>query len=103
MASSVVYASIFAAVLASLPGLETQLICLDTSVIDLTDQLSDPVEVMFGVQVGGGTDIDRALAYCEQHIEHPTKTHLVLISDLYEGRRRRIDALARCGPQAERC
>jgi len=85
MASSVVYASIFAAVLASLPGLATQLICFDTAVVDLTEQLKDPVDVLFGVQLGGGTDIDAALAYCEQHIEHPAKTHLILISDLYEG------------------
>jgi hypothetical protein len=85
MASSVVFASIFAAVLASLPGLSTQLVCFDTSIVDLTEQLSDPVEVLFGVQLGGGTDINSALAYCEQHIEHPAKTHLILISDLYEG------------------
>lgn len=85
MATSVVYASIFAAVLASLPGLSTQLICFDTAIVDLTEQLSDPVEVLFGVQLGGGTDINAALAYCEQHIEHPAKTHLILISDLYEG------------------
>jgi Mg-chelatase subunit ChlD len=85
MATSVVYASIFATVLASLPGLSTQLICFDTAIVDLTEQLSDPVEVLFGVQLGGGTDINAALAYCEQHIEHPAKTHLILISDLYEG------------------
>jgi Mg-chelatase subunit ChlD len=85
MASSVVYASIFAAVLASLPGLATQLICFDTAVVDLTEQLKDPVDVLFGIQLGGGTDINAALAYCEQHIEHPAKTHLILISDLYEG------------------
>ena len=85
MASSVVYASIFAAVLASLPGLSTQLICFDTAIVDLTEQLSDPVEVLFGVQLGGGTDINSALGYCEQHIDHPAKTHLILISDLYEG------------------
>jgi len=85
MASSVVYASIFAAVLASLPGLATQLICFDTAVVDLTEELKDPVEVLFGVQLGGGTDINAALGYCEQHIEHPAKTHLILISELYEG------------------
>jgi Mg-chelatase subunit ChlD len=85
MASSVVYASIFAAVMASLPGLSTKLICFDTSIVDLTEQLADPVEVLFGVQLGGGTDINAALAYCEQHIEHPAKTHLVLITDLFEG------------------
>lgn len=85
MASSVVYASIFAAVMASLPGLRTQLICFDTAVVDLTEQLSDPVDVLFGVQLGGGTDINSALAYCEERIENPLKTHLVLITDLYEG------------------
>jgi hypothetical protein len=85
MATSVVYSSIFAAVLASLPGLKTQLICFDTAVVDLTEQLADPVDVLFGVQLGGGTDINRALAYCEQHVEQPAKTHLVLITDLFEG------------------
>ena len=53
--------------------------------MNLTEQLSDPVEVLFGVQLGGGTDINAALAYCEQHIEHGAKSHLILISDLYEG------------------
>ena len=85
MATSVVYSSIFAAVMASIPGLSTRLVCFDTSIVDLTDQLADPVEVLFGVQLGGGTDINSALAYCEKQIESPTKTHLVLITDLYEG------------------
>ena len=85
MAASVVYASIFASVMASLPGLSTKLICFDTSIVDLTEQLNDPVEVLFGVQLGGGTDINAALAYCERQIENPARTHLVLISDLYEG------------------
>jgi Mg-chelatase subunit ChlD len=85
MATSVVYSSIFAAVMASIPGLSTKLVCFDTSIVDLTDQLADPVEVLFGVQLGGGTDINSALAYCEKQIENPTKTHLVLITDLYEG------------------
>jgi Mg-chelatase subunit ChlD len=85
MASSVVYASIFAAVMASVPGLSTKLICFDTAIVDLTEELTDPVEVLFGVQLGGGTDINAALAYCEQNIEHPAKTHLILITDLYEG------------------
>ena len=85
MATSVVYSSIFAAVMASIPGLSTRLVCFDTSIVDLTDQLADPVEVLFGVQLGGGTDINAALAYCEKQIEVPAKTHLVLITDLYEG------------------
>jgi Mg-chelatase subunit ChlD len=85
MAASVVYSSIFAAVMASLPVIQTQLVCFDTTILDLTDELADPVEVLFGVQLGGGTDINAALAYCETKIERPGKTHLVLISDLYEG------------------
>ncbi len=85
MASSVVYASIFAAVMASLPVVATKLVCFDTAIVDLTEELADPVEVLFGVQLGGGTDIDRAIAYCESRIERPTKSHLILISDMYEG------------------
>jgi Mg-chelatase subunit ChlD len=85
MATSVVYSSIFAAVMASLPVIATQLVCFDTTILDLTDELADPVEVLFGVQLGGGTDINAALAYCETKIERPGKTHLVLISDLFEG------------------
>jgi Mg-chelatase subunit ChlD len=85
MATSVVYSSIFAAVMASLPVIDTQLVCFDTAILDLTDELADPVEVLFGVQLGGGTDINAALAYCETKILRPAKTHLVLISDLFEG------------------
>lgn len=85
MAPSVVYASIFAAVMASLPVLSTKLVCFDTAIIDLTEDLADAVKVLFGIQLGGGTDINAALAYCETKIEHPAKTHLVLITDLFEG------------------
>ena len=85
MASSVVYASIFAAVMASLPVVQTRLVCFDTVVLDLTAEFADPVETLFGVQLGGGTDINQAVAYCAGKIERPTKSHLVLITDLYEG------------------
>jgi hypothetical protein len=85
MGESVVYSSIFAAVLASIPSIATKLVVFDTAVMDLTEDLSDPVEAIFGVQLGGGTDINQALAYCEGLISEPSKTHLVLVSDLYEG------------------
>ncbi len=85
MAPSVVYSGIFAAVLASLPALRTRLVVFDTAIADLTDQLADPVDVLFGTQLGGGTDINRALAYCEQLVTRPQGTVLVLITDLYEG------------------
>ena len=68
------------------PGpISTKLVVFDTVVLDLTEQLADPVEVLFGVQLGGGTDINQALAYCERYVEEPHKTQLVLISDLFEG------------------
>ncbi|MBV8188334.1 MAG: VWA domain-containing protein [Alphaproteobacteria bacterium] len=85
MASSVIYASIFSAVMASLPVVKTKLVCFDTAVLDLSEELADPVEVLFGVQLGGGTDINQAVGYCAERIERPTKAHLVLITDLYEG------------------
>jgi Mg-chelatase subunit ChlD len=85
MATSVVYAGIFGAVLASLPAVKTSLVVFDTSVVDLTEELSDPIELLFGTQLGGGTDINRALGYCQGLIRHPQETILVLITDLYEG------------------
>lgn len=85
MATSVVYAGIFGAVLASIRAVSTRIVVFDTSVVDLTDDLHDPVELLFGTQLGGGTDINRALAYCQQIVTRPGQTILVLLSDLYEG------------------
>lgn len=85
MATSVVYSGIFGAVLASLPAVRTSVVVFDTSVVDLSDKLDDPVEVLFGTQLGGGTDINQALTYCQGLIERPEQTILVLISDLIEG------------------
>lgn len=85
MATSVVYASVFGAVLASLPAVRTSVVVFDTAVVDLTAELHDPVELLFGTQLGGGTDINRALGYCEGLIQQPHDTILILISDLYEG------------------
>jgi Mg-chelatase subunit ChlD len=85
MAESVVYAGLFAAVLASMRALRTSMVAFDTEVVDLTDLLSDPVELLFGTQLGGGTDINRAIAYCQTLVTRPTDTLLILISDLYEG------------------
>ncbi|UJB67670.1 VWA domain-containing protein [Acaryochloris sp. 'Moss Beach'] len=104
MATSVVYASIFAAVLASLPAVKTQLVVFDTAIVDLTDLLQDPVDVLFGTQLGGGTDINRALSYCQGLIRKPEETILVLISDLYEGGNReamlkRVASLVNSGVQ----
>jgi hypothetical protein len=85
MATSVVYAGIFSAVLASIPAVSTRMVVFDTATVDLTEKLVDPVDVLFGTQLGGGTDINRALAYCQGLVRQPHETILVLISDLCEG------------------
>jgi Mg-chelatase subunit ChlD len=85
MATSVVYSGILGAALASVKAIRTSMIVFDTAVVDLTAQLDDPVELLFGTQLGGGTDINRALAYCQGLVRTPNDTVLVLISDLFEG------------------
>ena len=85
MGTSVIYSGIFGAVLASLPAVNTRMVVFDTAVVDLTDDLQDPVDLLFGVQLGGGTDIARALTYCQEIISRPQDTVLVLVTDLYEG------------------
>lgn len=84
MASSVVYASILACVMATIRALKTSLVVYDTAVVDLTDQLSDPVDVIFGTQLGGGTDTTPALEHCRRLITSPRQTVLLLITDLYD-------------------
>lgn len=86
MAESVVYSSVMAAIFASLDVLRTKLLLFDTEVVDMTPMLTDPVEVLFAAQLGGGTDINRAVAYAQHNfIERPDKTLFILITDLYEG------------------
>src|SRR6185437_12128570 len=86
MAESVVYSSIMAAIFASIDVLRTRLLFFDTEIVDVTPLLDDPVDVLFTTQLGGGTDIHRAVAYAQEHfIERPEKTLLLLVSDLYEG------------------
>jgi len=85
MATSVVYSGIFGAVLASIRAITTHMVVYDTAVVDLTSDLQDPVDLLFGTQLGGGNDTPRALAYCQQIITRPNETILILISDLYEG------------------
>jgi Mg-chelatase subunit ChlD len=104
MAASVVYSGVFGAVLASMKSLKTSLVVFDTAVVDLTEQLHDPVEVLFGTQLGGGTDINRAIAYCQGLIARPRDSIFILISDLYEGgvreeMLRRVAAMTAAGVQ----
>lgn len=104
MAPSVIYSSIFGAVMASLPTVSTKMILFDTAVVDLTEELEDPVDLLFGAQLGGGTDINKALAYCQGLVTRPQDTIFVLISDLCEGgdvreMRKRAVQLAESGVQ----
>jgi len=85
MANSVVHAGIIACVLAGISTFKTNLVVFDTDVLDLTDHLSDPVSLLFSVQLGGGTHIAKALNYCQSLVTHPSETTLILISDLFEG------------------
>ena len=85
MGTSVIYSGIFGSVLASIPAVNPRMVVFDTAVVDLTDDLQDPVDLLFGVQLGGGTDIARALTYCQGVITRPQDTVLVLVTDLYEG------------------
>ncbi|MEI7028155.1 VWA domain-containing protein [Paenibacillus sp. y28] len=86
MAGSVIYASIAGSIFASMPSLDTRVVVFDTEVVDLTEQCAnDPVDMLFGIQLGGGTDINKSITYCEQFVTEPKKTLFILVSDLYEG------------------
>jgi Mg-chelatase subunit ChlD len=85
MGTSIVYSGIFGAVMCSLPHVKTKMVAFDTQVADLTEDLKDPVDLLFGVQLGGGTDINLALQYCSGLVTKPDDTILILITDLYEG------------------
>jgi hypothetical protein len=86
MAESVVYGSVTGSIFASLPALNTRVVAFDTEIVDLTEQCGgDPVDMLFGVQLGGGTDINKAVAYCEKFIADPAQTIFFLITDLFEG------------------
>jgi len=85
MANSVIYASIVGSIFASMPSLDTRVVAFDTAVVDLTEQCAnDPVDMLFGIQLGGGTDINLSIQYCEPFITEPKKTMFILVSDLYE-------------------
>jgi Mg-chelatase subunit ChlD len=104
MGTSVIYSGIFGSVMASIPALQTKMIVFDTAVADLTDDLKDPVDLLFGVQLGGGTDIHQALTYCQQIVMKPSDTVMVLITDLYEGgneaeMRKKVASIVQSGVQ----
>lgn len=105
MAESCVWGGVMGAILASMPALATKVIAFDTEVVDLTEQCSDPVDLLFGVMLGGGTDINKAVKYCQELITDPRKTIFLLLTDLYEGGNanelvRRMETLVQSGVRA---
>jgi Mg-chelatase subunit ChlD len=104
MVASVIHSAVTAACLHGLPAIRTHLCAFDTQVIDLTDRVTDPVEVLMKVQLGGGTDIGNAVAYATGLIESPRRAIVVVISDFFEGGMpellvRRVRALCEQGTQ----
>lgn len=85
MLDSVIHSAVMAGIFAKLPMLDTKLVIFDTNVVDLSGYADDPVEILMSVQLGGGTNINGALSYCEKFIDFPYRTMVVLVSDLYEG------------------
>lgn len=85
MTDSVIHSAVLAAILSGLPGVRVKMVLFDTSVVDVSDRLTDPIDTLLSVQLGGGTNIGQAMQYCEGLIEDPTRTVFALVSDFYEG------------------
>lgn len=85
MGESAIYSGVMGCILASISSLKTYVVAFDTSVTDLTENCSDPVDLLYGIQLGGGTDINKSVAYCQGLITEPNKTTMFLVTDLYEG------------------
>ncbi len=85
MVGSVIYSAVMAQIISKLPFAEVKLVIFDTNIVDLTGQAEDPAEVLMSVQLGGGTDIGKAMCYCEQLISSPSQTVVICVTDLYEG------------------
>jgi Mg-chelatase subunit ChlD len=85
MMDSVIYSAVMAGIFNGLPAMQVSLTAFDTAIVDLSDRIDDPTELLMSVQLGGGTDIGRALAYCESLVRTPTRTIVVVVTDFFEG------------------
>lgn len=85
MVDSVIYSAVMAGIFKGLPSMRVSLVAFDTAVVDLSDQVDDPCELLMSVQIGGGTDIGGALGYCQTLVNQPHRTMLVLVTDFFEG------------------
>lgn len=86
MLDSAIFSAVMASIFAELPGVKTSLVLFDTNVVDLSDQVGSPVDVLLKIQLGGGTDITQALQYSANLVREPKRSIVVLITDFFEGR-----------------
>lgn len=86
MLESAIFSAVMASIFAELPAVKTSLVLFDTQVVDLSDKVGQPVDVLLSIQLGGGTDITQALVYANGLVRQPRRTIVVLITDFYEGR-----------------
>ena len=85
MATSLIYGGIMGAILASMPAVETHVVAFNhEDVVDLTEHCPDPVDLLFGVQLGGAEDYWKATCYCERFMHTPAKTLYILLADLHD-------------------
>ncbi len=84
MGESVIYCSVLSCILASISAIKTKIVVFDDEVVDLTEQCSDPVDLLYGFELGGGTDINKSVKYCQTLVENPSKTMMFMVTDLYE-------------------
>lgn len=85
MTDSIIHSAVMAAILTGLPGIQVKMVLFDTTILDVSDRLTDPLETLLSVQLGGGTLIGRAVSYCETLVADPSRTILALITDFCEG------------------
>ena len=85
MLDSAIFSTVMASIFFELPAVRTSLFLFDTQVVDLSDQVGQPVDVLLRVQLGGGTNIAQAMRYASQLVREPARTIVVLITDFYEG------------------
>ncbi|MBL4558422.1 MAG: VWA domain-containing protein [Rhodobacteraceae bacterium] len=97
MSDSLIHSAVMAAILTGLPGIKVAIVLFDTSIVDVTDKLADPLDTLLSVTLGGGTDIGRAVEYCERYVDNPNRTVFILLTDFEEGAgpRRLYQAVAR--------